>query len=64
VSVASTLELLEEYEDEMIWQFHALGVYSTSSLYSIINFRVTPVYIPIVWDLITPLGCSYFSGWS
>jgi hypothetical protein len=48
-------------EDAMIWQFHSLGIYSSQSLYSVINFRgVTPVYIPAVWKLVVPPQPHFF----
>jgi hypothetical protein len=37
VSIASALELTGE-EDEPIWPFHSSGVYSSQSLYVVINF--------------------------
>jgi hypothetical protein len=44
-SIASTLVLSDE-EDEFIWQHTSSGLYSSQSLYSIINFRgITPVYL-------------------
>jgi hypothetical protein len=43
---------LEDFEDSLIWKFESKGVYSVSSLYSIINFRgVMPVHISAVWRL-------------
>jgi hypothetical protein len=38
VSIASTVALNED-DDEMVWQFHSSGVYSSHSLYKVINFR-------------------------
>jgi hypothetical protein len=50
----STIELTRD-DDAMIWQFHSSGVYSSQSLYAVINFRgVKPVYLPIVWKLVAP----------
>ena len=44
-----------ESDDALIWQHENKGVYSTSSLYSIINFRgVIPVFIPSIWSLLVP----------
>src|SRR4051794_41111561 len=41
--------------DALIWQFEEKGVYTTSSLYAIINNGgVTPIYIPSVWQLHIP----------
>ena len=44
-----------EEEDSLIWQLENKGVYSTSSLYHVINFRgVIPVFIPALWKLNVP----------
>ena len=41
--------------DALVWQYESKGVYSTSSLYAIINFGgVTPVFIPAVWQICVP----------
>jgi hypothetical protein len=41
--------------DSLIWKYESSGVYSSSSLYAIINFGgVMPIYIPAVWKLIVP----------
>jgi hypothetical protein len=55
LSIASTICLSHE-EDEMAWQFHSSGVYSSHSLYRVINFRcMMPVYLHVVWKLhVTP----------
>uniref|UniRef100_A0A0A9B169 Reverse transcriptase zinc-binding domain-containing protein n=1 Tax=Arundo donax TaxID=35708 RepID=A0A0A9B169_ARUDO len=51
VEISSSIQLNDEM-DSMIWQYEPSGVYSTQSLYVVINFRdVTPVYIPAVWNL-------------
>lgn len=43
-------------QDEMVWNFNSNGVFSSQSLYRIINFRgVQPVHTPAIWGLkITP----------
>ena len=52
--VASSISLIDD-TDALIWQYENKGVYSTSSLYAIINFGgVTPIYIPSIWDLCVP----------
>ena len=44
--------VLTEEEDSLIWQYESKGVYSTSSLHNIINFRgVQPVYIYLLFGL-------------
>jgi hypothetical protein len=54
VSVAESLILTED-EDEPVWMRSSFGVYSSHSLYSIINFRgVMHVYISSVWKMIIP----------
>jgi hypothetical protein len=48
VGIAESLVLSED-EDESLWQFSSYGVYSSQSLYGVINFRVViPVYVPVV----------------
>jgi hypothetical protein len=60
VSLASSITLTEE-EDEPIWQFNSTGVYSSQSLYVVINFRgVQPVYVPAVWKIIVPPRIHFF----
>jgi hypothetical protein len=60
VNIASTA-IFSSVEDETIWQFHSSGVYSSHSLYRIINFRgVMPVFIPAVWNLIIPPRVQFF----
>jgi hypothetical protein len=62
VSIACSLELSTD-EDELVWQFHSSGSYSSHSLYGVINFRgVTPVFIPIVWKLVIPPESTSFCG--
>jgi hypothetical protein len=57
----STIELTGD-DDAMIWQFHSSGVYSSQSLYVVINFRgVKPVYLLIVWKLVAPPPNSFLS---
>jgi hypothetical protein len=60
LSIASSLVLSSE-DDEPVWQFHSSGVYSSQSLYRVINFRgVIPVYIPAVWKLRVPPRIHFF----
>lgn len=41
--------------DALIWQYSASGKYTTSSLYSIINFRgVEQIFIPSLWSILIP----------
>jgi hypothetical protein len=47
----------------MVWQFHSFDVYSSQSLYRVINFRgVQLVYIPVVWKLWIPPRVHFFCG--
>jgi hypothetical protein len=48
-------------EDLLIWKYESKGVYSSKSLYAIINFRgVQPVFLPAVWDLKIPPRVQIF----
>ena len=41
--------------DALIWQLENKGVYSSSSLYHVINFRgIQPLFLPAVWKLVVP----------
>ena len=54
VECARSIALCEDI-DSLIWQLESKGVYSSSSLYQVINFRgVQPVFIPAVWKLYVP----------
>jgi hypothetical protein len=36
-------------EDQVIWKYESNGIYSSKSLYDIVNFRgIQPVYLPSV----------------
>jgi hypothetical protein len=60
VNLVGTVEMTLE-EDALIWQFQSNGLYSSQSLYNIINFRgVTSVFIPTVWELIIPPRVHFF----
>jgi hypothetical protein len=60
VSIASSI-CLSDSEDEMVWQFHSSGLYSSHSLYKVINFRgVFPMYVPSVWKLCTQPRVHFF----
>jgi hypothetical protein len=50
-----------EDEDELIWHFNSNGVYSSQSLYRVINFRgIIPVHVPAVWSLKVPFRVHFF----
>jgi hypothetical protein len=48
VNLVSTIEFSGD-DDALVWQYQSSGLYSSQSLYAIINFRgVQPVYVPAV----------------
>ncbi|TVU21933.1 hypothetical protein EJB05_31604, partial [Eragrostis curvula] len=60
VQLASTVDIVDE-EDALIWRFQSSGIYSSQSLYGIINFRgVIPVHTPAVWSLKIPPRVHFF----
>ena len=60
VEVVGSVVLTDDI-DALIWQLDNKGVYSTSSLYHIINFRgVQPIYIPAVWSIKVPPRVQVF----
>jgi hypothetical protein len=60
VQIASTFVFSEE-EDALIWKFNSNEIYSSQSLYRIINFRgVTPVHSPSIWTLRIPPRVQFF----
>jgi hypothetical protein len=47
--------VLNDADDALIWGYNSSGIYSSQSLYTIINYRgVTPVYTPAVWNINVP----------
>jgi hypothetical protein len=62
-SIAQGIVLTSDI-DTLIWTYSNSSVYSTSSLYSIINFRgVQPVHVPAIWKLILPLAYIFLLSW-
>jgi hypothetical protein len=60
LELVATVQLSEE-EDEMIWQFTSSGVYSSQSLYKIINFRgIKTVHVSAVWKIKIPPRVHFF----
>ena len=48
-------------EDQLIWQYESKGVYSSSSMYSLVNFRgVRQIFLPTVWKLKIPPRIQVF----
>jgi hypothetical protein len=60
VELVSTVQFSED-EDEMVWNFNTSGVYSSQSLYRVINFRgITTVHVSAVWSLKIPPRVHFF----
>ena len=56
-----TSVVLNDEEDQLIWKYKSNGIYSSKSMYAIINFRgVRPLYLPAVWDLKVPPRIQVF----
>lgn len=59
--IIKSTSLCSEEEDSLIWQYESKGVYTSGSLYNIINFRgIQPVYIPSVWSVVVPPRVQVF----
>jgi hypothetical protein len=51
IEIAKTVSYSDE-NDQLIWQYETNGIYSSSSMYALVNFRgIQPVYLPSVWKL-------------
>jgi hypothetical protein len=60
VQLASTISFSDE-EDAMVWKFISNGIYSSQSLYKIVNFRrIKPIYLPSIWSLEIPPRMHFF----
>jgi hypothetical protein len=58
--IASTINFSED-EDQPILQYETNGIYSSSSMYNLVNFRgVQPIYLPPVWKLKIPPRIQVF----
>ena len=55
VEIVSVVQFSQE-GDALLWAYESSRIYSTHSIYAIINFRggVQPVYIPCVWKIKAP----------
>lgn len=62
IQLALTIDFTHE-QDEMIWTFNSQGVYSSMSLYGVINNRgFRPIYLPVIWNLKIPREFSSSYG--
>jgi hypothetical protein len=53
--------VLNTDEDQFIWAYETNGVYSSKSMYALVNFSgVTPIFLPAVWDLKIPPRIQVF----
>jgi hypothetical protein len=60
LEIARTISFSHD-EDQLIWQYNSSGVYSSSSLYDVINFRGNiQVYLSVVWKLKIPPRIQVF----
>lgn len=60
VQLASTIVFTDD-PDSLVWQFSSNGIYSSQSLYKVINCRgVIPVHEPAVWKLFIPPRVQFF----
>jgi hypothetical protein len=60
LGIASSLKLSSE-EDEPVWQYNSSGIYSSQSLYRVINCRgIMHVFILVVWKLKVPPRIHFF----
>jgi hypothetical protein len=52
---------LSDVEDSLVWKLHSSSVYSSQSLYAVLNYRgVTPMFIPTVCKLNVPPRVQVF----
>ena len=62
VAIAESIALSAE-SNQLIWQYETNGVYSSKSMYTIVNFRgIQPVFLPSVWDIKVPPKLQVFLG--
>jgi hypothetical protein len=60
IEIAKTISYSDE-NDELVWQYETNGIYSSSSMYAIVNFRgIQPIYLPSVWKLKIPPKIQVF----
>jgi hypothetical protein len=60
LSIASSI-CLNDKDDEIVWMVNSYGIYSSHSLYRVVNFRgVEPIFLPTVWKLHVPPRIHFF----
>jgi hypothetical protein len=60
IEIAKTISFTDE-NDQLIWQYETNGIYSSSSMYALVNFRgIQPIYLPSVWKLKIPPRIQVF----
>jgi hypothetical protein len=60
LSITSSI-CFSDKDNEMVWMFKSFRVYSSHSLYRVVNFRgVKPIFLPIVWKLHVPPRIHFF----
>jgi hypothetical protein len=58
--IASSISFTDS-EDQLIWQFESSGIYSSQSMYALVNFRgVKQIFLPAVWKLKIPPRIQVF----
>jgi hypothetical protein len=60
--------VLNDDSDALVWGYEKSGVYSSQSLYAVINFRgVTSahihIHIPAIWNIVVPPKIQLFLWW-
>jgi hypothetical protein len=60
IETAKTISYSDE-NDQLIWRYEINGIYSSSSMYVIVNFRgIQPICLPYVWNLKFPPRIQVF----
>jgi hypothetical protein len=55
VQLASTINFSEEEDSLVVWLFTSNGIYSSQSLYKVVNFRgIKPIFVSVIWSLKIP----------
>ena len=60
VEIVSSIEY-NDGGDSLVWEYDSKRIYTSKSLYAIINFRgIVPMYIPAVWKIKVPPRIQVF----